>query len=126
MKNGKAILILVGVFLLGVLAGVLGTAKFVQVQMRHFMQGGPEAVGQIIVRRIGHELRLDAPQREKVQAIVTNAAGEIRAARRQIQPQINQTFEKSAAEIRAVLTPGQAQKFDKIVTEGRAHWEHAP
>ena len=79
MKNWKAILGVVLVFVL--MAGGLLTAKIIQRRTQIFARGSPAAVEEIVVRRLGFRLHLDAAQRELVRQIVRQAQLEMQPVR---------------------------------------------
>ena len=118
MKNWKAIVGVILVFVLGMLAGGLVTGKVLQ---RRFRQG-PAAVSEAIVRRLSVSLRLDQQQREQLRVIVHDAQQEMEAVRKQVQPQFAEVFDHAEGQVREILRPEQREKFDKIAAESRAKW----
>jgi hypothetical protein len=91
-------------------------------KIRCVLTHGTEAIANVIVRRLSWELRLDRVQREQLRAIVRDRQQEIKAVRRQVQPQIEDILSRSEAEVRAILRPRQQEKFDKLVAERKAKW----
>jgi Spy/CpxP family protein refolding chaperone len=119
MKNWKAIVGVLLVFVLGMAAGGLVTLGVI----RHRWMRGPQAMADFAVRRLSWELRLDAAQRQQLRAIVADTQQEMKAVGQQVQPQIEQTLGKAEHRVRAMLRPDQREKFDKLVAERKAHWK---
>ena len=115
MSKTKAIIGVCLVFILGVITGVAMTARFVQKQVHRLVEGGPEELNAVIIRRLDHELQLDGEQRRQLQEIVENASTEIRDARKEIQPKLAAIRADAVAKARAILRPDQQPKFDAMV-----------
>lgn len=120
MKHWKAITGVVLVFGLGMIAGGFVTLAVVR---HRLLTRGPQVFGDMIVRRLSWELKLDGPQRQQVRAIVDDAQAEMKAVRQQIRPQMAQVFENSEGKIRLLLRPDQQTKFDRLAAESRQRWE---
>jgi Spy/CpxP family protein refolding chaperone len=120
MKNWKAIVGVIAVFLLGGLAGSFTTIAIVR---HRLVRGhGSQMMADLIVRRLSWELRLDRAQRAQLRVIVHEGQQEMKPVRRQIQPQIEDILTRSEAKLRAVLRPDQQEKFDKLIAERKARW----
>ena len=126
MKNWKTILAISAVFLLGMLAGGLLTARLVQRGWQRVARGGPDAMRTVIVRRLSWQLRLDQPQQEQVRTIVQQAQGELKTVRQQVQPQVSEILDRAIGHVRTVLNPRQAEQFDRLVAERKARWLATP
>jgi hypothetical protein len=123
MKNWKTILGVVAVFVLGMLAGGLVTAKCFQHRIHQVLAGDQSVVSNMIVRRLGWRLRLDATQKGQLRAIVGEAQQEVKAVRKQVQPQVEEIVNRAIEKERVTLRPDQAEKFDKLVAERKAKWK---
>ena len=123
MKNWKAILSVIAVFLLGTLAGSLIT--FGVLRQLFPLGRGPQAKADFIVRKLSWELWLDAPQREQLRAIVQDGQQEMKPVRQQMHPQVEAILDVADMRIRAILRPNQVEKFDKLVAERKAKWTEA-
>jgi hypothetical protein len=120
MKNWKAIVGVIAVFILGGLAGSFTTIAIVR---HRLVRGhGSQMMADLIVRRLSWELRLDRAQRSQLRVIVSEGQQEMKPLRRQIQPQIEDILTRSEAKLRAVLRPDQQGKFDKLIAERKARW----
>lgn len=119
MKNWKAILGVVAVFLLGMAAGGLLTVGIIR---RQIERGSP-AVARLVERRLAWKLRLDAAQREQLRVIIADAQAQMRAVRSQIRPQVEAILDDAVAKERATLRPDQQEKFDGLVAKSRTRWQ---
>ena len=119
MKGWKAVAGVVLVFTLGVLAGGIGVYRYHRHRMDRFLRGEPGAIPGFLVQRLSRELDLDPPQRERVESIARRTQEEMREARRQLRPRVEEILEKGRGEIRAGLRPDQQARFDEIVAERR-------
>ena len=103
------------IFLLGLLSGAagfyLGQRSFFPPRFGWGGPGGPHPGGGL--ERLTRELKLDADQRRKIEAILEGRRG-----------RMQQFLEEGRAEIRAVLTPEQQAIFDKMPHDhgGRHGW----
>jgi uncharacterized membrane protein len=120
MKNWKAIVGVLAVFVLGGFAGSFTTIALVRHRLVH--GHGQQMMADFIVRRLSWELRLDQDQREQLRGIVAEGQKQIRAVTKQIQPQIDEALAQSEAKVRAILRPDQQEKFNKLVEERKARW----
>ncbi len=116
----KAIVGVGFVFFFGIVSGVALTMKFVESRIHDLVDGGPQKLGEIVVRRLDHQLILDPEQRRQVEQIALTARDSIQTLRAQAQPQVDRIMDTSITQIRAVLKPEQAKKFDEIVKASRA------
>lgn len=123
MKNWKAIVGAVGVFLLGMFAGGLVTAKLFQHRIAQVLRGDTHVVRETIIRRLSWYLRLDRGQREQLRAIVTASQTEMQSVRKQIHPEVEEVLSRAETKVREILRPEQRERFDRLVAERRAKWK---
>ena len=123
MKNWKLILGMFVIFFLGVVTGVLGVRIVAKTAMSRIVDGGPEAVNRLVMRRLTWSLKLTAEQQEKISAIVRDTQKNLGDIRREAQPKVAWELGTAAMKIRAFLDEEQARKFDKKVAEGRERLE---
>jgi hypothetical protein len=117
MKNWKAIVGALLVFLLGMMAGTLGTVGMIR---HRWMQRGPRVVADIVVRRLSWKLRLDHAQRNQLRTIVDDGWQEMKSVQAQVRPQMEGVLSNSEVKVRAILRPDQEEKFDKLIAERKA------
>ncbi len=119
MKNWKAISAVVGIFVLGMVAGGLVTARVLH-RRAQFMAHRPQAVEEMVVRRLGWRLKLDETQRTQLREIVREGQQEMQPLRKEL----DAALERAAEKTRTILRPDQVEKFDKLVAERKAKWSH--
>ena len=122
MKNWKAVLGVVAVFLLGMAAGGLVTTSLIHRRVQHVAHGGPLGMEEAIVRRLSRRLGLDNAQQEQLRVIVRESQREMEPVRKKME----EVLAGAQTKIRGILTPDQAAKFDRFVTEGKARWRRPP
>ena len=120
MKNWKAILGVIVIFVLGGLAGSITTIGLVRHRLVH--GHGSQMIQDLIVRRLSWDLRLDRDQREQLRVIVAQGHEDMKVIRKQIQPQVEDLLTRSEAKLRVLLRPDQQEKFDKLIAERKAQW----
>jgi len=123
MKTFRRILGVLVIFLLGVFIGAAMANAGLTKKLRRTVMGGPEAVMEVIVARLDHELKLDAEQRRKAQSIMDDARIKLRQSRAKVQPEVEQTLTEAEARTREILYPDQIQKFDELIAKGREQWK---
>lgn len=123
MKTWKLFAVLALVFVLGMAAGGLLTARIVQKRVQHVLAGGPDAVAEVIVRRACRQLRLDDTQRAQLHTVIVDAQRDVRAIRKTVQPQIQEVFSRAEVDIRKILRPDQLPRLDKILATEKARWK---
>lgn len=126
MKRAAAVATVVGVFLLGAVVGALGGHVVHLHRLFHSHLGPPEfgLVGHWLDRR----LDLTREQSEAIEAILDRHHQEMFELRREMLPEFEKRFEATVAEIEALLTPEQRERFRRIHPAfGRfGHFRHDP
>ena len=117
MKNWKAIAGVVLVFILGALAGAIVAHRVCHHRIESILTGGSEVRREMIVHRMTHRLDLDDSQRRQLDTIMNETHTQVAAARRQIQPQVDEIISRSQDKVRAILRPDQRDKFEKFIAE---------
>jgi len=123
MKRWKSILGVLLVFLLGALAGASVVHRVGRQSVEAVLSGRGGATVDLVVRRLSRSLDLDSAQQDQVRAIVTETRRDIVEIRKPVQGQVEATFERSRVRVRAILRPGQQEKFDRIQAERRKRRE---
>ena len=119
MKRWKSILGVLLVFLLGTLAGAAIMHRVDRQSVEGVLSGRGGGTAEFVVRRLSRSLDLDPAQQDQVRAIVAETRREIVEIRKPVQGTIDAAFERSRVRIRAILRPGQQEKFDRIQSERR-------
>jgi Spy/CpxP family protein refolding chaperone len=123
MKNWKAILGVLAVFLLGVTAGGLATHGFYQKRIHAYQRGQATATPEAIARQMGAQLKLTPEQRDQITAIIGDTRQRLQQARAQSEPQVRDAFQDMTRRVRDTLTPEQRQQFDRLTAERRERWK---
>jgi len=121
MKNPKALLGILFVFILGAASGALVTHSIHHARFESFVKGGPAAREELFVKRLTSKLDLDSRQQEQVRAIVHETHSGISQVRNQIRPRIESLLEQGQGRINNILRPDQQEKFRTIIAERKAH-----
>jgi Spy/CpxP family protein refolding chaperone len=105
-----ATIIVIVAFVSGGVAGIL-------LDHLHFMHRGPHPprmIPRMMVNRLAHSLDLTPEQRVKVEEIIERHHRRISELTDGVRPQVHRELEAANAEIEAVLTPEQREKFAKM------------
>jgi len=100
-----------GVFVVGLAVGSILTVKIAMHRMEKIAEQGPEAINQLIVKRMDHELGLKPEQKAEIEKIVKERQQKIREIRIQVAPQVIQILAEGRKQIEANLNPEQKAKF---------------
>lgn len=125
MRTLKRILGVLLIFFFGVFIGAAVTGAGAMQKLRETLLGGPEAVMDVVVKRLDRELKLDEEQKRKLQSIVDDARIKLRQSRIKIQPEMEGTLQEAEERTRAILYPAQVKKFDDLISRSRAKWKSA-
>jgi Spy/CpxP family protein refolding chaperone len=93
-------------------------------KMEAFVDGGPAAREELLIKRLTSRLDLDGNQREQIRPIVHETHTAIKQIRQQSRPQVEALLEESQRRITAILRPDQRQKFDQLIAERKGHGRH--
>ncbi|HEY3901622.1 MAG TPA: hypothetical protein VGM54_23625 [Chthoniobacter sp.] len=125
MRTFRRILGVLLIFLFGVFVGAVVTGAGITQKIRELVLGGPEAVINVVVKRLDRELKLDDEQKRKLQVIVDDARIRLRQSHAKVQPEVEQTLRDAEDRTRAILYPNQVKKFDELVAKSRERWKTA-
>jgi hypothetical protein len=123
MRTLKRILGVLLIFFFGVFIGAAVTGAGAMQKLRETLLGGPEAVMDVVVKRLDRELKLDEEQKRKLQSIVDDARIKLRQSRMKIQPEMEATLQEAEQRTRAILYPAQVKKFDDLISRSREKWK---
>lgn len=117
MKNAKAIVGVLVIFVLGAVVGALTMRMIDEARIEALVSGDSKAREDAMVSRLSKRLNLDDQQRERVRIIIHDTRGELAAVHQQIQPQVLVVLTNRQSEIKKVLRPEQIAKYEKIIAE---------
>jgi Spy/CpxP family protein refolding chaperone len=113
----RAIVILLLAALAGGLAGIALDRLVLLPRSGHGFEHGPGGHpprDREFRRRFSRELGLSADQQERVDSIMDRRGRELRAIRRQVQPQLDSIITRTRRELDSVLTPEQRKKAEEL------------
>ena len=104
------------VFLVGALAGALGTGIYFKQRIGRFADGGPPVPVRVqtLLKKFSDELDLTDVQRTELEKILLESQEKILALGRKIFPEIEEINEQSFASIKDKLNSEQKEKLDII------------
>ncbi|HVM60591.1 MAG TPA: hypothetical protein VMV72_06955 [Verrucomicrobiae bacterium] len=122
MKNWKAILALVLVFVLGMVAGGSFVSARATKRLHRLMRGQTAFTAKEVTWLLSRRLHLDRAQRNQILPLVEAAQVQITDARKQCVPQVLKAFDDFDAKARVLLRPDQAEKLDQLTADRKARW----
>jgi len=121
VKRSIAILSVIGLFVIGILIGSLGTHLYYA--HRLLQPGGPPGMGgKIFVDRLMARLDLTPGQRREIERILKDSHVRAEAFRASMAPRVRALMEETHERVLAVLTPEQREVFEEM---SRTHHQRA-
>jgi hypothetical protein len=115
------ILIALGIFVCGVMVGGGLSFKIVTVGYKRAFQD-PDFLAEKIIRRMERRLDLNSEQVKQVREIVLEQQKAFQALHKEFRPRLDSQIEKTRRELAKVLTPEQAQKWEKTFARLQRFW----
>lgn len=119
----KLILLLVGIFLAGGVAGGFVTLQYVQTKVRE--RAAPERWGPERLRSLEKRLDLTEAQKKQLEPIIRRDTEELGKLRQSGFTEARRILQRMDADIAAVLTPEQRVKFEQFNAEVRERMKRA-
>ena len=116
MKRWKLVLGLLLVFVLGILAGSLGTRVYFKDRFEH-LRKDPKARQDFIMRKLSKELELTQDQKTKIEKIVEQVGVKRREFFLKKRPEIKRIRDEGFAQIKKELNNDQQKKLDVLREE---------
>lgn len=110
-------LILAVVFALGILSGVGGTLVLAPYVRSHVAPHTPAQDRERFIHHMQTLLDLSPQQTTEFTAIVQETADRWTTLHEQVEPQFDQIRQQQRNKVRAILTPGQLQKFNTFLSD---------
>jgi len=107
------------VFLLGALAGSLGTGIYFKHRIERFAKGGRPPIKMVLMKKLSHGLDLTETQRVGIEEILDQLEIKLLDLRQKHRPELAKLFEHSFGLIREKLNSEQKKRFDEIREELR-------
>ena len=104
------------IFLVGALAGALGTGEYFRNRMERFGPGGPppHLRKSMVVKRMTEDLDLTEVQRAEIEKIVEESEAEVMAIRRTYLPEIKKVLDQSFELMKTKLDAKQRKKLEDL------------
>lgn len=122
MKRSAALLAVVALFVVGVAVGIVGTHLF-YAQRFGRPAGPPGFMGRYFLEQLESHLDLTGEQRRQIDGILEQTREEAEMLRQEVHPRLRELFERTGAEIEAVLTPEQQGRFRQLRESQRGGME---
>lgn len=117
MTRARATFLLLGVFVLGLVGGALGTGAYVAWRFHH--GPSPERLERMVIRQLGRRLDLDASQQRKLDGIALRTHRDLRRLRGDTLPRVEAILDRAYAELRPILRPDQQRELERLRAEMR-------
>jgi Spy/CpxP family protein refolding chaperone len=121
-SQSKARLIVVSVFVIGFAAGALSLNLYQQLTSSDNKKTQPRGGSEVLLRKMTDEVGLASDQQEQIKKILDETNDKYREIRKEIdpvlkpyEPRFNAVRQESRDRIRALLTPEQLPKYEKMV-----------
>jgi len=108
------------IFILGMLAGTLGTGFFIKHRIGRFVQDGGPPPPIRILDRLSAKLEPSKPQQMEIEKILKQAHDQLIDFRQVYRPKVEEIFNDTIEQIKQKLDSRQKQKLDKL-TERLKH-----
>ena len=115
------ILLALIIFICGVLVGGGLSFKIIAAGYKRAFQD-PDVLTERIIRRMERRLDLNSDQIKQVREIILEQQKAIQSLHKEFRPRLDSQIEKTRKELAKVLTPEQAQKWEKIFARIQRFW----
>ena len=123
MRLLKVCVVILLIFIMGILAGTLGTGFFIKHRIGKFVQGGGPPPPIRILERLSAKLDPSKPQQMEIEKILKQAHDHLIDFRQMYRPEFEKIFNDTIEQIKQKLDSRQKQKLDKL-TERLKHRFH--
>jgi hypothetical protein len=113
VRRSLAVLAVLGLFLVGVLVGVVGTHAF-YLHRIHREGGLVGFATHLFADSLERRLDLDAAQKRQLETILADTGGDFRELHRQVGPQAMVILQKMTGRIEAMLSPEQKREYARF------------
>jgi len=121
-SRSKARLIVVSVFVIGFAAGALSLNLYQQLTSSDSKKTEPRGGTEVLLKKMNDEVGLSSDQQEQIKKILDETNDKYREIRKEIdpvlkpyEPRFNAVRQESRDRIRALLSPEQLPKYEKMV-----------
>jgi len=125
MKKWKLIMSVALVFVLGLLAGSMGTGLYVKHRFRP-PKKDPSEMRAFILERFSQKLDLTEEQRKVFKRIIDQVREKLEEHFRKTHSEIGQIVKPGFSQMREVLSPEQQERFDELLERFERHRKQRP
>jgi len=122
----KVIAGVLAVFLLGGIIGGLSAGIYLRQRVEQFVRKAPKDHKDLFMERLSRELDLKESQKAEMEKIVTDSMIEVRELIQRSRIEFDQITERRNAQFKAILTPEQYRKLEKMEQRLRERWGRNP
>jgi len=126
MKKLKVCIAILLIFILGILAGTLGTGFFIKHRIGRFVQGNGPFPPIKILERLSTKLDLSKSQQMEIEKILEQAKDQLIEFRQVYRPKFEKIFNNTIEQIEQKLDKKQTQKLDKLTERLKHHFRNHP
>jgi len=119
MRKWKLVTGVILVFVLGVLAGSLGSHLYQRQWSERFWKD-PAARRAVFLQRLTRKLQLSEAQQKEFKAIVEDVDGKLQSLRRDSRAEIKRVIDESFTRMKETLSPEQQKKLDEFKAKHEA------
>jgi len=105
------------IFVLGAMAGSLGTKIYFKQRIGRFVKSGPPPVMHLLMRRLSDDLNLSEEQEAQIEKIVYETEGKVLAFKEKYHPEFEKIIDNSIKLIKEKLDDDQKPELDRLHKE---------
>ena len=119
MNKRRLILLGIGIFLTGALAGGSGVAYFAKARLSPLARMDKAGPAGFFLERMDHAVKLSSEQKEAIRPIIEDVLARIRTIREPFLSDEEQALKDGAERMRALLNPEQQEKFTAFMEKAK-------
>jgi len=114
MNKIKIVISVLLIFVLGAMAGSLGTKIYFKQRIEQFVKSGPPPVMHLLMRRLSNNLNLSETQEAQIEKIVYETEEKILAFKQKYHPEFEKIIDNSIKLIKEKLDDNQKKELDRL------------
>ena len=122
-NHWKAVVGVILIYVFGCFSGAISTSIFFHHRMLAFLQHPAVALSAALEKRLTGNLGLDANQKQQVHAYFLENLQQRKELQKEIQPQVQTLNRQTIQQVRAILRPDQAERFQQNIDKFRKRVE---
>ena len=122
-KTWKAVLGVILIYIFGCFSGVVSTSIYVHHKSIEFLQHPAVSMSAMMEKLLTGNLDFDANQKQQVHAYFLENLQQRKELQKEIQPQVQTLNRQTIQQVRAILRPDQAERFQQNIDKFRKRVE---